>query len=269
MLAVAAILVLTGCSKQGADAAEVVREAPDKTIDAGSARASLTVSFTAGGTPGTIRGEGVFDLRNRLGALAVDLGELGARFGTATVGAVIGREGLFVKVPPGGAFSGSRPWYKIDLASVGQQAGLSMGSLAQLQQSDPTQVLGYLKGAVDDVNEVGEESVRGADTTHYRGTVDLRKASASLPPESQRSVEDAIASLGTSTLPADVWVDDEGRIRRLSFSADPDGTGPNPGGTVEIELFDFGVTADAAIPPADQVTDLTNLFQGTAPTAPR
>jgi hypothetical protein len=261
--ALAVCLLLTACSSNGGDATEVVREAPDKTIDAGSARATLSLGFMTGGSPATIRGDGVFDLRNRLGGLTVDLGALGTSFGGAPVEAVIAAEGLFVKLPPG-ENTGGRPWLKLDLATLSRQAGLNLGSLAQLQQSDPTQVLTYLKGALDDVKEVGEETQRGEDTTHYRGTIDLRKATASLPPEAQSGVEDAIASLGTSTLPADVWIDDDGRIRRLSFSADPDAEGPNPPGKVDIELYDFGVTADIGVPPPDQVTDLTNLF-GTAP----
>ncbi|MDQ3979654.1 MAG: hypothetical protein M3314_08890 [Actinomycetota bacterium] len=255
-------LALAGCSSDGGDGAEVVRNAPDRTIDAGSARTTVSLSFTSSGNPTTIRGEGVFDLRNRIGGLTVDLGALGAGFGGAPVDAVIAPEGLFVKLPPG-QNTGGRPWLKLDLATLSQQAGLNVGSLAQLQQSDPTQALTYLKGALDDVEEVDEETQRGEETTHYRGTIDLRKASASLPPDAQRGVEDAIASLGTSRLPVDVWVDDEGRIRRMIFSADPDGAGPNQPGRVDIELYDFGATADVQVPPADQVTDLTNLFATT------
>jgi hypothetical protein len=258
-----ACLALVCCSSNGADGAEVVRNAPDKTIDAGSARTTLTLSFTSGDNPTTIRGEGVFDLRTRIGGVSVDLGALGGALAGAPVDAVVGAQGLFVKLPPG-QNSGGPPWLKLDLATLSQQAGLNLGSLAQLQQSDPTQALSYLKGALDDVDEVGEETQRGEETTHYRGTIDLRKASASLPPDSQRGIEDAIASLGTSRLPVDVWVDDEGRIRKMRFSADPDGAGPNSAGTVEIELYDFGTTADVQVPPADQVTDLTNLF-GTTP----
>ena len=261
--ALAACLALAGCSAGDASAAEVVRNSPDKTIEAGSARSTLTLSFTSGGVPATIRGEGVFDLRNRVGGLTLDLGALGGSLGGAPVDAVIGAGGVFVKLPPGQT-TGGRPWIRLDLATLSQQVGLNLGSLAQLQQSDPTQALTYLRGALDDVDKVGEDALRGEETTHYRGTIDLRKATASLPPDAQKGVEDAIASLGTSTLPADVWIDDEGRIRKLSFSADPDGQGPNPPGAVEIELYDFGARADVQVPPADQVTDLANLF-GTAP----
>ena len=258
--ALAACLALAGCSSDGADAAEAVRGAPDKTIEAGSARAALSLSFTTGGVPTTVRGDGVFDLRNRRGGLTLDLGSLSGAFGGGAVDAVLSPEGIFVKLPsaPGGA--GGRPWLKISLATLSEQAGLNLGSLAQLQQSDPTQALTYLKGALDDVDEVGEDTLRGVETTHYRGTIDLRRATASLPPEAQAAVEDAIASLGTSRIPADVWLDDDGRIRQLRITADPDGEGPNGPGTLAVELYDFGATADVQVPPADQVADLTDLF---------
>ena len=261
--ALVACLALVACSSsEDADAVEAVRRAPDRTIEAGSARAGLNVSFTSGGAPVAIRGDGVFDLRNRVGGLTLDLGALAGAFGGGPVETVIGGDAVYVRLPPGQP--GGRPWLRLDVATLSQQAGLTQGSLAQLQQADPTQALTYLKGALDDVDEVGQEDVRGEETTHYRGTVDLRKASASLPPEAQGGVEQLVASLGTSTLPADVWIDDDGRIRRMRFSADADGAGPSQPGTVEIDLFDFGVTADVQLPPPDQVTDLANLF-GTPP----
>ena len=258
-----AFLALAACSSKS-DAAEVVRKAPDKTIEAGSARTALTVTFQSAGTPTNIRGEGVFDLRNRLGSFTLDLGSVGGGLGGGPVEAVVGGEGVFVKLP-GAQTPGGRPWLKLSLATLSQQAGLNLGSLAQLQQSDPTQALTYLKGALDDVKKVGSEKQRGEDTTHYRGTMDLRKATASLPPDAQKGVEDAIASLGTSTLPADMWIDHDGRIRKLSFSTDPDGSGPAQPGTVEVELFDFGTPVDVQIPPPGEVADLGNLFGSTPP----
>ncbi|MCA1692635.1 MAG: hypothetical protein ABR540_11540 [Acidimicrobiales bacterium] len=263
MLLLVVVTLLAGCGGDGGDGT-LIRVAPDKTIDAGTSRLALNVNFTTGAEARTVHGEGVVDLKNRLGAVTVDLGSLGGSLGTGTVDTVLDPSGLYVKLPPG-LLPGGRPWYKLELATLSPQAGLSLGSLGQLAQTDPTQALGYLRGATDDVSEVGEESVRGVSTTHYRAPIDLRKASASLPPDGKKAVEDLIASSGSATLPADVWLDAEGRLRRMKFSLDPDGAGPTSAGTVELELFEFGVAADVQIPPADQVTDLTQLFQGGTP----
>jgi hypothetical protein len=114
----------------------------------------------------------------------------------------------------------------------------------------------------------GQRSVRGASTTHYRVVLDLNRAGASLPPEQRPAIDELVRSLGTSTLPADVWLDESGRVRRRRFGVDTDGSGPTAPTTVNLELFDFGIPVTVEVPPADQVTDLTNLFTP-PPSVPR
>ena len=62
-----------------------------------------------------------------------------------------------------------------------------------------TDALEYLRSVADEVTEVGAETVRGVDTTHYRATVRLAEAGAS--PERDHH-------------PVEVWVDENGRTRR-------------------------------------------------------
>lgn len=72
----------------------------------------------------------------------------------------------------------------------------------------------------------------------------------------------------TQSLPADVWVDDEGRLRkmqyRLKLRAKGTSTSQQQGATVSttMELFDFGTTANVRRPPASQVADFAELLQG-------
>lgn len=260
---IVAAVILAGCGGggNGARAGERVRATPDKTLAAGTARVALNVGFSASGVSGAVKGDGLVDLTNRRGALTLDLGALGGSFGSGTVDTVLDGDGIFVKLPSA-VLPGNKPWLRLNLATLSQQAGLNLGSLGQLQSADPSQALQFLKGAEDDMRKVGADKVRGASTTHYRGTVDLRKAAATLSPEAQQTVDQAISSLGTSTFPADVWIDGEGRMRKMSFRLDPDGSGPSQASTVEFELFDFGVKADVQPPPPDQVTDLADVFGG-------
>ncbi len=133
----------------------------------------------------------------------------------------------------------------------------------------------YLRGIGSDVTEVGTEQVRGDETTHYKGTVDLEEAAAAAPAESRKALEKALAQTGSSTVPVEVWVDEQGRTRRvLTTIALPDGlpgaAAPAPSASAgagsvaaTIEFYDFGVAADIAAPPAGEVTDLTSqLDQG-------
>jgi hypothetical protein len=255
-------LLLAACSSSSsANPAEVVRNAPDKTVRAGSARVALDVSFTTAGTPNTITGDGLADLANRRASITLDIGSLASSLGTSSVETYLSADGIFVKLP-GGLATGAKPWVKLNLSTLANQAGINLGSLGQLQSADPSQALEFLKGAVGDMKKVGSEDVRGASTTHYRGTLDLQQASSSVSADARSAVQQAIASLGTSTIPVDVWIDGSGRMRRMKFSVDPDGSGPTPPGTVQFEMFDFGVKADVQPPPPDQVTDLSSLLGG-------
>ena len=72
-----------------------------------------------------------------------------------------------------------------------------------------------------------------------------------------------IAMQGTSTQPVDVWVDKQGRVRRLSETVDmTHAAPPTPGATLPssialtLEYYDFGTPVRVEIPPADQTTDL-------------
>ncbi len=95
-----------------------------------------------------------------------------------------------------------------------------------------TDALEYLRSVADEVTEVGAETVRGVDTTHYRATVRLAELGAS--PTRDR-------------YPVEVWVDENGRTRRYRAQTL---------GTEEIlvwEFFDFGVEVDLSPPPPDKI----------------
>lgn len=258
---VALALVLAACSSKSGSAAQIVRNAPDKTIAAGSARVALDVSFTSSGTPNEITGDGVVDLKNKRGSVTFDVGSLASTLGSGSIETFLSSDGIFVKLPAGFG-AGGKPWIKLNLSALANQAGVNLGSLGQLQSADPSQALEFLKGAVGDMTKVGTEDVRGANTDHYRGTLDLKQASSSVSADARPAVDQAITSLGTSTIPADVWIDSDGRMRRMKFSVDPDGPGPTPPGTVQFEMYEFGVKADVQPPPPDQITDLSSLLGG-------
>jgi hypothetical protein len=151
---------------------------------------------------------------------------------------------------------GGKPWVKIDLKKVAAQQGVNNQRIG-----DPAQTAAYAKAITDkDVTEVGTEKIDGVNTTRYRVSVDVTK----LPGGDQMREQ-----LGP-TLPMQVWLDDEGRLRRqqmdmtvkaaASASAKPD-TGAAPQQlkmSTVMEFSDFGTEADAEAPPAGQVADMTD-----------
>lgn len=247
----AGLVLLAACgSGSSANAADVVRQAPAKTAAAGSAKVAMTLTISSSGVGGTVAGDGIVDLKNGLGAISLDLGSLGGSLANGKVETVLGPDGIFIKLP--GAAPASRPWIKLDLSSLASQAGINLGSLGQLQSADPSRALEFLKGAAADMKKVGAEKLRGADTTHYRGTLDLQKAAASAP-----SASSAVSALGTSNVPVDVWIDGAGRMRKMALTV--------PSGKAEFEMYDFGTPVDVQEPLPSEVTDLASLFSGGLP----
>jgi hypothetical protein len=115
--------------------------------------------------------------------------------------------------------------------------------------NDPLWPLDALFGVRDAV-EIGAGSVRGVAATHHRLTIDLGRADAALP--AGVTVPDG-PYRRLSRIPAEVWLDADGRARRIAVMTDPaSGEGGTPMWSV-VELWDFGVPADITPPGPGEV----------------
>jgi hypothetical protein len=267
-----AALGLAGCgSEEVAEAVSpqaAVAEAATKTADAGSARFSFTgtVNGVAGG-PVTVGGEGEYT--GRQARLTFDMSDLGAATGGAFGGEMeLVMDGLVInmKLPSQitSALPGGKEWIRFDLAAAGEELGVDFEELMRLQQTDPAQALKYLLGASDDFERVGSQQVRGVETTHYRGTVDLRKALEQIPADSGDELERVLELVGDPKMPFEVWIDDDGLARRMKYEQPlPAGQGGEDATmALTMEMYDFGADVDVEPPPDDEVIDLQELGLG-------
>ncbi|CAM5557244.1 hypothetical protein STENM36S_01796 [Streptomyces tendae] len=225
-----------------------VRAAYDKTAEAESARMTIRMKLAAEGRTITSDGKGVLDLAEGDSVMTV----------TAQDESIEQRvvDQVLYQAAPGQKAPGGKPWIKIDLKKVAAQQGMS-----NQQIGDPAQTAAYAKAITDkDVEKVGTEKLDGVDTTHYKVSVDVSK----LPGGAGMSKQ-----LGP-TLPMQVWLDDEGRLRQqqidmtveapASASAKPDDSAsPKQLRMSTVTRFsDFGTEVDAAAPPTGQVADMTD-----------
>jgi hypothetical protein len=235
---------------------------------------SISAHISGAGLPAgiTMSGDGFFNYKAHEGSLTLTMTGI-----PAEAAAGIGGEGLqmqellhsttvyvgsslFAGKLPGGAH-----WIKIDVARAGQAIGLSPQQLLG-GQSNPAQILDYLRASSGGVTRVGTDLVRGVRTTHYRGAIDLAKI-ADIAPASQRAQLQAalgklIAQLKVSALPVDVWVDGKGLVRRISLSLSLPVNGQTVSAQIFIELFDFGPTPTVAVPAPGDVYDATQAALG-------
>jgi hypothetical protein len=156
-----------------------------------------------------------------------------------------------------------RKWVKVVGAQISAAAGVDVSALTQ-QGQDPGQVLAQLNAVSGDVETVGEEEVRGAATTHYRATVDLRRYPGLVSEPDRVAARDAVDALigrsAASRIPVDVWLDDDGRVRRLAQTLALEvGGGPSSAIEQRFDLYDFGTKVRVEIPDPGDVTDLPDL----------
>jgi hypothetical protein len=277
VLLLAALLLLPACGGGDSVAADPVAEAAAKTTEAGSSRIEFTMAIEAEGQKFSMRGEGVFDYTSPRGRMTLDLGN----FPELSRGALTGRrmefvfDGLvyYMKFPEG--VEELRPlgdkWLKLDLAKVDEETAVDLGALQQANQN-PAQLMQFLRGASDDIEELGQEDVRGVEATHYRATVDfdavidqtaeIGELSDEMREQLEAEIERMKSQTGLETLPVDVWLDEENVVRRMRMDLSFPVEGEQMGMDMTMDFFDFGVDVNVAPPPAEETVDITALARG-------
>lgn len=247
-----AVALLTGCtgdpeteqaaaspSPTGPNVGALFRAAAIDTDAATSARYSLTTATKVNGADVVFVGEGIYDWKADTGQTTYDLptGKVQQR--------LLGPD-LYLALPqqPG-------VFYKIKSADL---AASPVGGTV-----DPSAQLHTL-AAVSEAQLVGEEEVRGDETTHYRGTYDVARAirgARGLQQAALRSLLGAGASMQEADY--DVFLDGDGLLRRLQQKVEIP-AGPTTGGqpltvTTTLELYDFGIDVKVMPPPGKAVRD--------------
>jgi hypothetical protein len=259
---------------QVGSAAQVVRAA-ETTAEVTSQGVWVEVVTSAGeGMDLTVTAEGAFDTEARRGQLVTELsGDLAFLEDLASTEVVYDGDVAYLKAPFVDLLTDGKPWVKIDASEL-------EGAREQLDAagaSGATDLLEFLT-SVGEVEELGAESVRGVATRHLGVQIDIGQALDQADPDKAASLRSRLSELGVdldrfTAIPAEVWVDDDGYVRRFSmtfdlgaFAADlgeelPSGT-EGASVTQTVELFDFGAPVEIEVPPADQVgeVDLADLL---------
>jgi hypothetical protein len=126
---------------------------------------------------------------------------------------------------------------------------------------NPADIMSTFGPGVSDPQDLGRETVRGVETTHYAVLVDVEKIMTEADPEALEELEGIGTGFPTGELPVNFWIGDDGNIYRFSMEFDG-ATTPDSGFeamTMIWEMFDYGAAIEIVAPPADQVTDGSNL----------
>jgi hypothetical protein len=153
----------------------------------------------------------------------------------------------------------------MDLQKMGEKQGIDFSALAGAQ-GDPTSQLDQLRAVSGDVDVLGDDTVRGAATTHYGATIDLKRYPQVAPAGDRERVRKSVGRLielsGSSTMPTEIWVDHRShrivRSRFITHFKVPQGGRAEMDMT--MELYDFGVRVTGTDPPPPEtVVDAADL----------
>ncbi|MFC8591017.1 hypothetical protein ACFWXA_21140 [Streptomyces atroolivaceus] len=240
--------------------AAVVRRAAEELAGAGSAETRTSMETAAGGTRVTIRGQGAYDFRRQLGRIKVVLPKDAAGADEhRPITELLAPGALYMKNRGAGVPDGK--WVRIDTTA------LEDGNLVTGGVTDPTASAELLRGA-DDVTYVGRTELAGVAVRHYRGTADIGRAARAASPSSRGALAAAAEGFSTDAVPFDVYLDDEGLLRKVRHRFTFATEGPAVAVVSTMLLYGFGVPVSVELPPE---TDLyTGRVQqgGNGPEAP-
>ena len=253
-------LVAAGCGSGGSLALDPVASAANRTLDKGTGRFDLQTAFTL---PllgrATVSGEGSFDNAKQAMDVTLNVNGIGAGMPTSVKLRLL-QQAMYVQLdglPAGGQLPNGKSWVKVDLERALKKLGVDLANLGVGQS--PTGVLAQLRGSTN-TQKVGTETIDGVRTTHYRGTVDVQdaldQATAKERKTLQRLLDEAKAhGVDATSTTFDVWVGDDGLVRRLTQRV-------GSVGHLTITFSDYGEPVHIEAPAADATVDLSDLSPG-------
>jgi hypothetical protein len=139
-------------------------------------------------------------------------------------------------------------WVRVDTGT------LSDGNLVTGGATDPFLAAEVLRGTRT-ARFVGRTEVAGTAVRHYRGTADLREAAREASEANRGPLGAAAEGFATAEVPFDVYLDEQGRIRkvrhRFSFV---NGRQDEPVAVASTTLlYGFGVPAEVRVPEGDDI----------------
>lgn len=257
LLSALAVAGFSGCGAETVDPATIAKAA-DATGSAGSAKIAIEGEGSAKGQTVDIPGTGEMDEAGR------SFMEMELPGGAGTMRQVFDRYVVYQQVP-GLEEQYGKEWMKIDLVRAYKQVGVSLELLQQPGGQDPRQMLAQMKNTAGKIEKLGTEEVRGVETTHYKGDIDLRKSVERVPAakrdEAKRSIEKVIEMSGSDGFPMEVWIDEKDLVRRMrmKMSINNPALGGKMDMDITMEMFDYGTPVSIETPDEDEVEDLTDL----------
>ena len=200
-----------GASLKHQSAAKILRAAYSQTIDAKTAKVTLTESITQSNAlplQVTISGAGSVDFDTSNCTLTFSSPQTAGDYSVLFVS-----PNLYIQLPAAdkAQLPTGKTWISLNLNTVSEaKLGASLSQLSSSSQ-ESTQLLSYLQSvSTSGITTVGPATIKGVPTTEYKATVDLTKAADQKSPAAQAAIKSIEAQVNATTMPVQVWLDATG-----------------------------------------------------------
>ncbi len=265
----AGAVAMSGC---GASATlDPIARAAEISSQQAGAHITMTMQFSGAALPSggySIAANGWVDYKDHDGDLTMDMSQvpgISSLPGNGQMQMIMLYPTVYMNMPfLAGKLPAGKTWMKLDFSKLMQADGVNTSSFPSLDQSDPTQFLAYLRASSGNVVKLGQETVDGVPTTHYSATIPLSHILEHLTGPEQTAVKGMIEKLGSSAgMPAEVWVDAQGRVRRLQLLVSLGGVSTG----ITMDFTSYGSGPAIVPPPASEVFDASSLVASGLPGA--
>jgi hypothetical protein len=239
----------TGTQQAAATPVGSVQQAAEKTSKAASEHVDMNVAAAVQGQVVNITGTGNFDNAKHVGALVAHAKVQGVDL---EIDEILAGTTLYLKSPFFAAIiPKGKTWLKLDLTRTAKAKGIDFDSLIS---QDPSRNFTQLQ-ASSDATKIGDETVGGVATTHYRGHIDISKL-----PQGEKIQR----ATGVEYGPYDVWIgNDDGYVHRLRESYSYAVAGEKQTATLTMNFSAFGKPVTVNVPAAsDAVAPSKQSLQG-------
>jgi hypothetical protein len=235
---------------------EVLLKTSQKTATVDSFAADVTFDAAGQGKTATTHFTAQVRLKPDIALTGtVDKANLGGVSLNASVPVVFLNNVIYVKVPSQlsqfAQFTGNKPWVKFDLSKAGSAHGVDTLSAVQdgAQLIDPGNLTKSFTGSTD-ATKVGNETIDGTTTTHYKGTVTVKQALSGLDAQTQQKLQPLYTKIGSQKIAFDLWADGQGLARKVNLKA---ATPKGESTSLSVVYSSFGKSVTVNAPAASQV----------------
>lgn len=148
-------------------------------------------------------------------------------------------------------------WLESDAESGASATDMGFGGAGA-----PTELLDQLADANADVEELGQETLRGTETTHYRAVVDVAALADDLSAAERAELEAELGASASASTTIEFWIDGDDLLHRMTLvmtdlpEAEAEGMERLE---MTYDIYDHGLDPGIEAPPADQIVTEAEL----------